>query len=134
MLGDNPEKSKNPLKKAMRRRNAKSVTFATPTYFEASDIDYSTEEEHEEGGYDDEEDDISQSDSLLNTEDTQSENIVVEPLRPKPVKDKKIAEPETEGDYKQPDRDSPEKLRASEESQERSGTIYFLKLCVTITV
>lgn len=45
MLGDNPEKSKNPLKKAMRRRNAKTVQFAAPTYVEASDYDYSTEDE-----------------------------------------------------------------------------------------
>ena len=52
MLGDNPERSKNPLKKAMRRRNAKTVQFAAPTYFEASDVEYSTEEEDEgEGEY-----------------------------------------------------------------------------------
>ncbi|KAI9890514.1 MAG: hypothetical protein M1814_003853 [Vezdaea aestivalis] len=48
-LSDNAEKSKNPLKKAMRRRNAKTVQFAAPTYHEASDIDYSTDEEDEEG-------------------------------------------------------------------------------------
>ncbi|KAI7426077.1 hypothetical protein KC368_g18485, partial [Hortaea werneckii] len=42
MLGDNSEKSRNPLKKAMRRRNAKTVQFAAPTYVEASDYDYST--------------------------------------------------------------------------------------------
>ena len=48
MLGDNPEKSKNPLKKAMRRRNAKTVQFAPPTYHEAAEIDYSSEEEDEE--------------------------------------------------------------------------------------
>ena len=52
MLGDNPEKSKNPLKKAMRRRNAKTVQFTAPTYVEASDNDYSTEEEEDgEGDY-----------------------------------------------------------------------------------
>ena len=51
MLGDNPEKSKNPLKKAMRRRNAKTVQFTAPTYYEASDIDYSSDEEGDEGGY-----------------------------------------------------------------------------------
>ena len=48
MLGDNPEKFKNPLKKAMRRRNAKTVSFAEPTYFEASENEYSSEEENEE--------------------------------------------------------------------------------------
>lgn len=52
MLGDNPEKPKNPLKKAMRRRNGKTVQFAAPTYVEASDVDYSTEEEEDgEGEY-----------------------------------------------------------------------------------
>ena len=45
MLGDNMEKSKNPLKKAMRRRNAKTVQFAAPTYVEASDYEYDTEDE-----------------------------------------------------------------------------------------
>lgn len=50
MLGDNPEKSKNPLKKAMRRRNAKTVQFTAPTYVEASDVEYSTEEEEEGDG------------------------------------------------------------------------------------
>ena len=45
MLGDNTEKSKNPLKKAMRRRNGKTVQFCAPTYVEASDVEYSTDEE-----------------------------------------------------------------------------------------
>ena len=49
MLGDNPEKSKNPLKKAMRRRNAKTVQFCAPTYVEASDVEYSSDEEDGEG-------------------------------------------------------------------------------------
>ena len=43
MLGDNPEKSKNPLKKAMRRRNAKTVNFAPPTYYEPSEENWSDE-------------------------------------------------------------------------------------------
>ena len=50
MLGDNPERSKNPLKKAMRRRNAKTVQFTAPTYVEASDVEYSTEEEDDGDG------------------------------------------------------------------------------------
>lgn len=45
MLSDNTEKSRNPLKKAMRRRNAKTVQFCAPTYFEASDVEYSSDEE-----------------------------------------------------------------------------------------
>jgi len=49
MLHDTAEKSKNPLKKAMRRRNAKTVTFNPPTYFEAADIDWSDVEQEVEG-------------------------------------------------------------------------------------
>ncbi|KAI5806999.1 hypothetical protein EDC01DRAFT_9938 [Geopyxis carbonaria] len=57
MLSDTAnEKSKNPLKKAMRRRNAKSVAFTSPTYIEASEYEYSTDEEEEadDGFYDEE--------------------------------------------------------------------------------
>lgn len=50
MLGDNPKESKNPLKKAMRRRNAKTVQFAAPQYFDPSDVEYSTDEEEQEDG------------------------------------------------------------------------------------
>ncbi|KAF2438627.1 hypothetical protein P171DRAFT_526266 [Karstenula rhodostoma CBS 690.94] len=45
MLGDTAEKTMNPLKKAMRRRNAKTVQFAQPQYFEPSDYDYSSDED-----------------------------------------------------------------------------------------
>ncbi|ORY17122.1 hypothetical protein BCR34DRAFT_61633 [Clohesyomyces aquaticus] len=48
MLGDTAEKTKNPLKKAMRRRNAKTVQFAPPTYVEASDYDYSSDEDKDD--------------------------------------------------------------------------------------
>lgn len=49
MLGDNAEKSKNPLKKAIRRRNAKTVQWSmTPIYVEASDYDYSSDEDEAE--------------------------------------------------------------------------------------
>ena len=47
MLSDNAEKSKNPLMKKMRRRNAKTVQFAAPTYVEASDNDYSSDDEEQ---------------------------------------------------------------------------------------
>lgn len=47
MLSDNSEKSRNPLKKAIRRRNAKTVQFAAPTYVEASDYDYESEDEEQ---------------------------------------------------------------------------------------
>ncbi|KAK5699182.1 protein phosphatase regulator [Elasticomyces elasticus] len=47
MLSDNSEKSRNPLNKVLRRRNAKTVQFAAPTYVEASDYDYSSDEEEQ---------------------------------------------------------------------------------------
>lgn len=47
MLGDNANDSKNPLKKAMKRRKAKTVQFTAPTFVEASDYDYSSDEEDE---------------------------------------------------------------------------------------
>lgn len=50
MLGDTAEKSKNPIKKAMRRRNAKTVTFNPPTYYEAHEPDWSDIEAENEGG------------------------------------------------------------------------------------
>lgn len=49
MLGDTAEKSKNPLKKAMRRRNARTVQINTqPIYVEASDYEYSSDEGEED--------------------------------------------------------------------------------------
>ena len=52
MLGDNTEKSKNPLKKAMRRRNAKTVQFTAPTYYEPSENEYSDEGDADDGQMD----------------------------------------------------------------------------------
>ena len=55
MLGDEEEKkagnSLNPLKKAMKRRNAKTVQFAAPSYVEPSDVEYSSDEEEGHGEY-----------------------------------------------------------------------------------
>ncbi|KAI7486802.1 hypothetical protein KC357_g2625 [Hortaea werneckii] len=73
MLGDNSEKSRNPLKKAMRRRNAKTVQFAAPTYVEASDYDYSTEDEEAAAI------DVNQSQDAAHVEDTQQLNGEPEP-------------------------------------------------------
>ncbi|KAI7687312.1 hypothetical protein KC353_g20334, partial [Hortaea werneckii] len=73
MLGDNSEKSRNPLKKAMRRRNAKTVQFAAPTYVEASDYDYSTEDEEAAVV------DVNQSQDAAHVEDAQQLNGEPEP-------------------------------------------------------
>lgn len=47
MLGDQAEKAKNPIKTAMRRRKAKNVSFAAPTFVDYSDYDYDTEDEED---------------------------------------------------------------------------------------
>jgi len=65
MLGDTTEKSKNPLKKAIRRRNAKTVTFSAPTYVEPSDYEFSSDEEM---------DDDSNLNSERQSEDTNGNN------------------------------------------------------------
>jgi hypothetical protein len=132
MLGDNPEKSKNPLKKAMRRRNAKTVTFASPTYFEASDIDYSTDEDQEQGEFAEEEEDISRADTHNTREEIQDEDIVVEPLRMKQQK-------ETEGtrEGQEVGRASSERQRSSEELFDKQGKmasfsfLLFYLLCLS---
>ena len=55
MLGDEEDKKTgnplNPLKKAMKRRNAKTVQFAAPSYVEPSDVEYSSDEEEGHGEY-----------------------------------------------------------------------------------
>ncbi|KAI6245317.1 Tip elongation aberrant protein Tea4 [Erysiphe necator] len=51
MLGDQPDRYKTPLIKAFRKRSTKTVAFADPTYVEASDIDYTTDEDEEDQEY-----------------------------------------------------------------------------------
>ena len=82
MLGDNAERSKNPLKKAMRRRNAKTVQFSDPTYYEASDVDYSTDDEaDDEEGVDEIGADADANNVQQNMRDDHDEITAVEPLR-----------------------------------------------------
>lgn len=120
MLGDNSEKSKNPLKKAMRRRNAKTVNFAPPTYIEASDVEYSTEEEDEHG-------DFFNDDETVESEDgesqDQNEDIVVEPLRTKAQKEKlaeRVEDAQT-SEKQEPERSISEPRRSSEEFFDPEG-------------
>lgn len=122
MLGDNSEKSKNPLKKAMRRRNAKTVNFAPPTYIEASDVEYSTDEEDEHG-------DFFNDDETVESEDgeaqEQNEDIVVEPLRTKAQKEKltERAEGTQSPEKQEPERSISEPRRSSEEFFDPEGKI-----------
>lgn len=121
MLGDNSEKSKNPLKKAMRRRNAKSVNFAAPTYIEASDVEYSTDEDDEHGDFfDDETETVESEDGELQEH---NDDIVVEPLRPKPLKEKPAEQAVATDlpDKQEPGRASGEPRRSSEDSLDSGG-------------
>lgn len=128
MLGDSSEKSKNPLKKAMRRRNAKAVAFSAPTYIEASDVEYSTDEEIDEGGFfiDDEERAAAAAAAAGGDTDdaheTQDEDIVVEPLRPKP---KETEEPENVQESQGSEPLSPETQQSNEEFVDAEGNITY---------
>ncbi|KAJ5902038.1 hypothetical protein N7495_002566, partial [Penicillium taxi] len=114
MLGDNSEKSKNPLKKAMRRRNTKNVNFAPPTYIEASDVEYSTDEDDSEHGDFFNDDETETVESEEGDGQDQNEDIVVEPLRPK---GNKLAEqPEVHApERNEPVRSSSEGRRSNED-------------------
>jgi hypothetical protein len=119
MLGDNNEKSKNPLKKAMRRRNAKTVNFGAPTYIDASDVDYSTDDDSEHG-------DFFNDDETLDGEEEdvqeQTEDIVVEPLRPKAQKENSAELADANGVEKQDlQRSGSERRPSSEEFFEAEG-------------
>lgn len=131
MLGDNNEKSKNPLKKAMRRRNAKTVNFGAPTYIDASDVDYSTDDDSEHG-------DFFNDDETLDGEEEdvqeQTEDIVVEPLRPKAQKETPTEHADANGAEKQDLQHSNSDRRPSSEeffeaeaeptvSRSRNGTV-----------
>lgn len=119
MLGDNSEKSKNPLKKAMRRRNAKSVSFCAPTYIEASEVEYNTGDEMEEGDFFDHDEESSRGEDDEDEQDDQHEDIVVEPLKTKSQREKEAEEPETEQPQgPEPDSASPEKGRSSEDVEQ----------------
>lgn len=120
MLGDNSEKSKNPLKKAMRRRNAKTVNFAPPTYIEASDVEFSSDDDSEHGDFfnDDETVESEEGDAQDQTED-----IVVEPLRPKAQKEKPAeqAEEAEQQENKDSERSISDPRRSSEEFFDPEG-------------
>ncbi|KAH8801654.1 hypothetical protein F5884DRAFT_807418 [Xylogone sp. PMI_703] len=75
MLGDAAEKSKSTLSK-IRRKYSKTVTFAAPTYVEASDVDYSTEEEDDSGDL------FGQSEQQAETQHDQTQDDEISPVEP----------------------------------------------------
>ena len=123
MLGDNAEKSKNPLKKAMRRRNAKAVHFTDPTYVEASEYEYSSDEEDEGdifGSAEIKEDDAHEAQAAVD----QDEITAVEPLKINGKKDTKpapeaTAEPANRVDNRE---DSDEARTVDDEALDRQCT------------
>lgn len=135
MLGDNPEKSKNPLKKAMRRRNGKTVQFAAPTYRDPPPMDYSTEEEEDEDGDAEHATNEEGSNETQNgeREKEMTENTTVEPLAARGQENENDAsEPKGSLDSRDTDDQSTvaENERSSDETLERSGNLsqFFNKL------
>lgn len=105
----------------MRRRNTKTVAFTAPTYIEASDVEYSTEDEDDGGGFYIDDEDIAEPDDI---EEGHDEDIVVEPLRTKSQRDKEAQEPETARESQETERQSPEPRQSAEEVMESEGNAY----------
>ncbi|KAE8441795.1 hypothetical protein EG329_004308 [Mollisiaceae sp. DMI_Dod_QoI] len=129
MLGDQAEKSKNPLKKAIRRRNAKTVTFTAPTYVEASDNDYSTDEEEGDGDYYGQNSQQEQNEEQQEQAVEEEEVASVEPLKPRAEVREVKAEP-VEQESKDIIKTSSDTTRTSDEmfegkveSKSRNGTV-----------
>lgn len=121
MLGDTAEKTKNPLKKAMRRRNAKTVQFGAPTYVEASDYDYSSDEEGGElfGGPEPkqaQQQQQQQQQTAQKPEVEQDESLEVKPLKLGGVK--KVSSEESRTSSEESGKDD-EKSRTSDEMFDR---------------
>ncbi|CCD51851.1 hypothetical protein BofuT4_P083750.1 [Botrytis cinerea T4] len=126
MLGDQAEKSKNPLKKAIRRRNAKTVTFTAPTYVEASDVDYSSDEDDGDGGfYGQQEQQAEQQEQTVDDD----EIVAIEPLKPRnELREVKSESPERDNSLAKSSldttRSSDEILEGKTEgSKSRNGTL-----------
>lgn len=119
MLGDTAEKTKNPLKKAMRRRNAKTVQFGAPTYVEASDYDYSSDEEGGElfGGPEPKQAQQQQQQQIAQkSESEQDDSLEVKPLKLGGVK--KVSSEESRSSSEEASKDD-EKSRTSDEIFDR---------------
>lgn len=133
MLGDNLEKPKNPLKKAIRRRNAKQVQFTAPTYYEASDVDYSTEEEEVDGEYNAHEDQNQDSQSQDPNKDSK-DDAEEEQTKPKAENDSNsISESHISVESRDTDGDQNTLVNGdqnSDETLERSGMSSLLRVTV----
>lgn len=85
MLGDDEDKrtgnSLNPLKKAIKRRNTKTVQFTAPSYVEPSDVEYSSDEEEGNGEYGAQEQDSTAAAQSNDQSNQVDEGSVHEPLK-----------------------------------------------------
>ena len=132
MLGDNPEKSKNPLKKAMRRRNAKTVQFAAPQYFDPSDVEYSTDEDEDEEEEEEEDGEYLTQEEGSDAQDQDQARDVDESATVEPLKTRSDPkEPTGESIINLESRDAgvdqrlvAEKPRTSNEIHEQSGRTF----------
>ncbi|KAK7751624.1 protein phosphatase regulator [Diatrype stigma] len=131
MLGDQAEKTKNPLKSAMRRRKAKTVTFTAPTYVDYSDIEYSTDEEEGEN-----EDSVQrqttqqaqkeQATAQQSAVDIDDESAKVEPLKPRSQQKQVRLDTDEKTDVDEEtsaDRSSDEMFEGKPERTSRNGTV-----------
>jgi hypothetical protein len=121
MLGDTAEKSKNPLKKAMRRRNAKTVQFAPPTYVEASDYDYSSDEGEGElfGGPEPKQIQQQQVAATQDGDSAHEENLEVQPLKVNGAKKDGQAEGDARSSGEEPAKRAEDRERGSEDAVDR---------------
>lgn len=117
MLGDTAEKSKNPLKKAMRRRNAKTVQFAPPTYVEASDYDYSSDEDGGElfGGPEPKQVQQQEQQDTQQADTETQEDLKVQPL--------KVGDAKKDGKSEAETRASGEEIRKEDDKQRGSDDV-----------
>ncbi|KAI1133028.1 hypothetical protein F5Y10DRAFT_291075 [Nemania abortiva] len=97
MLGDQAEKTRNPLMTAMKRRKAKTVTFTSPTYVDYTELEYSDDEGEEDDTQApqeavQQENEQNQADSQQATTDIleDDESAKVEPLKPRSQKQVKV--------------------------------------------
>ena len=86
MLGDEEDKRTgnplNPLKKAMKRHNAKTVQFTAPSYVEPSDVEYSSDDEEGNGEYGAQEQ-VSTATQSNDQSNQVDDGVVLEPLKPR---------------------------------------------------
>ncbi|KAF1957781.1 hypothetical protein CC80DRAFT_33718 [Byssothecium circinans] len=129
MLGDTAEKTKNPLKKAMRRRHAKAVTWGENITVEASDYDYSSDEGGDEelfGGADPNDGQAQQQEQQQQTQSEKKESESDEGLKVQPLNVNGTGgdtnnknDAEGKNDVDAADKGEEEKLKNSDESLDR---------------